>query len=271
MVECLLPKQKVVGSNPITRSTFIQLHTMNLIFERGDRDNPVGHALLYFRADDGTVLATYVTVPPIKFDISKFVPGFLMQGMQGMEFQLGGEIMAAPFPPVVEEVPDHDYLEALAERRADDLIYAGGVVRGDPMRLMAETGEAAQEYGRLYGEAVHVEPARAPSVPVGDADFDRFADMTESERLRELTSLTGRLRDSLHGGGAEPTLESEMRQLVSFLPAKYRPQELIRAVLTPGEAGQRLAGLYIERSYKLFNEEYLDLERIDREIAAIEH
>ena len=36
-----------------------------------------------------------------------------------------------------------------------------------------------------------------------------------------------------------------------------------------GRRKPRVAELYLERSYKLFNEDYLDLERIDREIDAL--
>ncbi|GAC1507884.1 MAG: hypothetical protein NVS2B16_03830 [Chloroflexota bacterium] len=259
-----------MGSNPITRSIFIYWQDMNLVFERGDRGRPVGHALLYFRSDDGIILATYVNVPPIKFDISKFVPGFLAGAMQGMDLQLGGEIMAQPIPPVAEEVPSHEFLIALAARREDDLVYAGGVVRGDVMRLMAETSEAAQEYGQLYGALSSEEIAPSAAPPNVETETARFADMTESERLHELTSITGRLRDSLSAGRPDPSLEQELKRLVEFLPAKYRPHAVARAALMPGDMGQRLAALYIERSYKLLNEDYLDLERIDREIDAIE-
>jgi hypothetical protein len=58
---------------------------MNLIFERGDRDVPSGHALIYFRAEDGAILATYVSVPPIPFNLGKFVPAFLAGAMEGLD------------------------------------------------------------------------------------------------------------------------------------------------------------------------------------------
>jgi hypothetical protein len=239
---------------------------MNLIFERGDRDAPVGHALMYFTAEAGAVLATYVSVPPIKFDLSKFVPEFLAGAMQGMD--MGDSMVAAPIPPIPEEVPSLEYLHALAARRHDDLIFAGGTMRADPMRLAAETAEAARLYGELYQESP------APEKPIVETEIEeidssRFEGMNEQAQLNELTNLTGRLRDSMRNGGADPTIEHEMQSLARLLPPKYRAHDLIAAASIPGERGQKLADLYLQRCYKLYQEEYLDLERIDREIEAI--
>jgi hypothetical protein len=247
---------------------------MHLIFEQGDYDQPTGHALVSFRAEDGAILATYVSVPPISFDLSKFVPGFLAGAMQGMDLDLASSMVAAPMPPIPEEVASVEYLRALAARRRDDLVFAGATMRGDPMRLAAETAEAAREYGDLYGRSPRPEPETSPVAfaeftETADGDVDRFRAMTEQEQLNELTALTGRLRDSLRGGAPDPDVERQMRLLVDVLPAKYRARSLMDSALIPGDRGQRLAELYLERSYKLFREDYLDLERIDREIEAL--
>jgi hypothetical protein len=238
---------------------------MQLIFERGRRESPLGHALIYFQGDDGSILATYVAVPPIKFDLSQFVPAFLKDALQGMDLAEG--MVGTPIPPIPEEMPSLDYLQALAERRQDDLVFAGGTYHSDPMRLAAEAAEAAREYGELYSGAVKPEPAEAPPLP--DPDLARFSDMTEGEQLDELTRLTGRLRDSLNAGAADPDLERQMEALARLLPAKYRAERLADAARSPGASSQRLAELYLERSYKLLHEDYLDLERIDREIEAL--
>jgi hypothetical protein len=241
---------------------------MQLIFERGDRNAPVGHALIYFRADDGAILATYISVPPIHFDLSNYVPPFLKEATQGMGLGMGmgDQIIATPMPPIPEAVPSLEYLHELAERRKDDLIFAGGAMRADPMRLAAETAEAAREYGEMYGATVPTEPAIGEPVPLPSADAARYQELTEQERLNELTTLTGRLRDSMRNGAPDPAIERQMEVLAQQLPAKYRTRDLIEAAQIPGERGQRLAELYLERCYKLFREDYLDLDRIDREI-----
>lgn len=242
---------------------------MHLIFERGDYDAPVGHALVYFRADDGTVLATYVCVPPIQFDIGSYVPKFLAGAMEGMDLGMGSSMVATPLPPIPEQVESVDYLQSLAARRQDDLVFAGATMVGDPTRLLAETAEAAREYGDLYSNSSVPEAVRQPDAPSQDADAAAYADLSERERLDELTTMTGRLRDALRNRETQPDVERQMRALAGLLPAKYRANELVDAAATPGEQGEKLAMLYLERSYKLFNEEYLDLERIDRDIEAI--
>jgi hypothetical protein len=237
---------------------------MQLIFERGNREEPVGHALVYFRTDDGGILATYVTVPPIAFDLTKFVPQFLSSMFQDMEMPEG--VVATPMPPVPEEVTGLEYLRSLADRRADDLVFAGGTSRADPMRLVAEAQEAAREYGELYETSSGVS---SPSPVRSNPDVFKFEGLTEEERLNELTRLTGRARDALRDGASDQDVHRDLQALAASLPAKYRADRLVSAAETPGDRGERLASLYLQRAYKLYREEYLDLERIDREIDAL--
>lgn len=237
---------------------------MNLIFERGDRNAPVGHALIYFRAGSGEVLATYVSVPPIAFDLSNYMPPFLAGAMQGMD--LGNGMVATPIPPIPEGVASLEYLQALAARRQDDLVYAGGTMQGDPGRLATDAVEAAHAYGELYNALAPVESASPYQEPA--AESDDFSGMTEGEQLNELTRSIGRLRDSMSGGAPEAAIEAEVRGLSRLLPPKYRGQDIAESALTPGERGQHLTELYLERSFKLYHEDYLDLERIDNEIEA---
>ncbi|HET8842539.1 MAG TPA: hypothetical protein VFN35_13805, partial [Ktedonobacteraceae bacterium] len=54
------------------------------------------------------------------------------------------------------------------------------------------------------------------------------------------------------------------------LPEKYRNTELIAAATNPNEQGARLAELYIERGYKLLDEEYADIPGIERSIRELQ-
>ncbi len=236
---------------------------MHLIFERGDHDTPAGHALVYFRAEDNGVLATYVSVPPIPFNLGDFMPA-AFAGMFG-EMDLGNTMVATPIPPIPQDVESHEWLQMLAARRNDDLVFAGGVSRNSPT-MMVQAQEAAQAYGELYGQAAPVEEQTTRKVP--QVDVSRYAHLGERELLNELTVLTGRLRDSIRNNAPDADIEREMRALAQLLPAKYRAIDLVEAAILPDDRGQRLAQLYLERSYKLYNEDYLDLERIDREIQA---
>jgi hypothetical protein len=237
---------------------------MNLVFERGDRNAPSGHALAYFRSG-AAVYATYILVPPISFDPTDFTPPALAPLLQSLD--LGAMTMATPFPPIPQEVQSVSYLEALAERRKDDLIFCGAIVVSSAAMLIPEMGEAASQYGDLY-RASEVPDAAAPSPPP-ELPPSRYDAMSDGEKINELTSLTGRLRDTMGNGRPDTEILDAMRDLTAALPAKYRGSGIIRAAQEPGERGQRLAELYLERCYKLLREEYLDLERIDREIDAL--
>jgi hypothetical protein len=57
-----------------------------------------------------------------------------------------------------------------------------------------------------------------------------------------------------------------MERVGRSLPDKYRVGELVAAAGRDGQAGARLAELLLERSYKLCQEEYAEVARIEAEI-----
>ena len=135
------------------------------------------------------------------------------------------------------------------------------------MHLAAETAEIARQYGELYRSTI---PAESVSTPAPAYEPSRFAGLDTQDQLTELTKLTGRLVDSVNTGAPDGEVLRELQELANMMPAKYRVPDLIAAAEQPGERGRKLADLYLQRSYKLYREEYLDLERIDREITAIQ-
>jgi len=240
---------------------------MTLQFERGDPNAPVGHALIYFRRSDGAVLATAAIVSPISMDVDTFMPPFLREMTQGMDISDAMSLVA--LPPIPQEVAGEDWLRLLAHRRQDDLVFGGTIGAGDMHSLMAGTAEALRAYADLYSVVHETDVAvEVPTPPALEQDRERFSGMNQREQLDALSSLTGRLLDTLRSGVADLEVERQMRALAGLLAPKYRADELIEAIHQPGDRGQRLAELYIERAYKLYNEDYLDLERIDREIEA---
>jgi len=61
-----------------------------------------------------------------------------------------------------------------------------------------------------------------------------------------------------------------MQRIGRQLPEKYRSQELITAAGDAQERGAKLAQLYIERGYKLLDEEYQDIPGIEQAIKKIQ-
>lgn len=247
---------------------------MQLIFERGDDRRPKGHALVYFRDSAGSgVLATYVVIPPIAIDFSKYLPP--MFAGQGMAANLAEASSIVPLPPVPEAMASVDGLRVLADQRDDDLILAGDATSGEIERLLAYTTEAAQLYFHLYqdyasGFPQMPGPEQAEEALSGPSAEDlEYAMMGERERLGELAKLTGALRYALEGSDRQQAQETSARMstLAHHLPPKYWADRIVTAAATPGEPGGRLSQLYIERCYKLLDEDYAAVAKLDEEIA----
>jgi hypothetical protein len=245
---------------------------MRLVFERGDERRPKGHALLYFRDPDGAVLATYVIVPPVNMDLSKYIPPmFAGQGLAAGVFQAPQVI---PLPPVPEKVGGVGELEVLAQQRDDDLVSAGDAPASQLETLMTVMAEAAQLYLHLYEDHARDFPAApAPAEPekidAPSAEELTLALMPEREKLSELVKMTGTLRYAQDGHDdplAKETLE-RMRLLTKHLPTKYWPDRMMEEASRP-QTDPRLLELYVERCYKLLEEDYPAVAQLDERIKA---
>lgn len=249
-------------------------------FEIGDPQHPKGHALVFFhsRTDEREVLATYVVVLPIAINPAKYIPpAFAAHMPAGLS-----TVDATALPPIPESIGSVATLRRLAERRGDDLLD-GGVVDSEPDRLMMATHEVSQEYAARYAEATAQQspaappeaavPSISPATAPPDDDALRWMFLDERGRIGELAKLTGQLRYAVDGGDTHliQSTTAQIQRLRGHLPEKYRIDEFLAGATRPGDTGRRLAELYIDRSYKLGNEQYEDLSRIDREIADLEH
>ena len=247
---------------------------MDITFERGSADKPAGHALVYFSdPSSGTVLATYVVVLPVNLELSRYVPPMLASQLPIADMK---SMSAVPLPPVPEKVESRGYLEHLADLRRDDLIAGGTANAGDVMRLMTLMGEISQRYSRLYEDYVQRSPSTGPpSVESADATVsDVVYDlMSEQQRLAELAKLAGQLRYAVDGGDERQVvdLSAEMARLARHLPPTYGVDALVEAIKQKGSIGHQLSALYLDRCYKLSNEDYASLEQIDREIERLRH
>ncbi len=245
---------------------------MQLIFERGDHRRPKGHALVYFRdPDSSSVLATYVIIPPISIDFAKYLPP--MFAGQGMVANLAQASSIVPLPPVPEAVPSLETLRVLADERDDDLILAGEATAGQIDQLLTYVSEAAQlyyhmyeDFARTFPDTASKEPAEAIEGP--SAEELTFALMGERERLGELAKLTGALRYAVEGNDSNLAAETStrMRLLSKHMAPKYWADRVIDAAAQAGPNGARLTQLYLDRCYKLLDEDYAAVAELDAEI-----
>jgi hypothetical protein len=248
-------------------------------FELGDSERPRGHAILYFRdpTDAVRVWATYLVIPPIAMDLSKYVPPLLAAQLPAGLAGMAGVPNVYPLPPFPEAVPSLDGLRQLARSRGDDLLDGGALPTSDLPRLMLAVSEAGERYTALYEQA---QGRPAPEPPADEAPPPERAEldvdailldvMTASEKIGRLARALGSLRYAVDGGDAALARETlaEMEKVARRLDAKYRADELLAAAQEPGPRGGLLAQLYVERCYKLASEDYAAVADLERRISA---
>ena len=259
-----------------------QLHlgeNMDLVFERGDLTSPKGHALLYFREPGGygKLYATYVVVLPISIDLVKYMPPFLANQVPQVNAQ---ELSAFAFPPMPEEVGGQSSLEALATTRGDDLIFGGVVSPNQVQDMLVQVNDLVQEYAQRYQSYIEsaiptmsVDDPRDPEYIGGQGVKEvLFELMGERDRLAELAKLIGQLRFAVEGNDVRQTQEAEdeIGILTRYLPDHYQVDTLVKSVKNPSRNGGDLAQLYLERCYKLADEDYTRIQEIEKQIRAIE-
>ncbi|GCF09162.1 hypothetical protein KDI_27260 [Dictyobacter arantiisoli] len=169
-------------------------------------------------------------------------------------------------------------LEALAERRSDDLCDIGSTSTEEIERMQLAT-MSSQEYAQLYATyishasqlpASHAKTAVTETAPIDNLDAEELLIQTLSERqkLAEVGKLVGMARYAL-GGHDTALLQDTRRRIEQFarsLPEKYRGAEIVKAATAPEERGAKLAELYLSRAYKLLDEDYAEIPRIESAI-----
>lgn len=251
---------------------------MDLRFELGDPQAPRGHALVFARSSNaiGPVLATYCVVLPVSFSIGKYLPPMFAAQMPMEGLRDTPTLGVVPIPPMLEEVPNLEMLRQSAERRGDDLCDIGTLLVADDSQRVAYAAEAAAAYGQLFANYV----AHWPTVAVNSAAPERELEvedvlaevLSERDRLAELARGLGTLRYAMEGNDRrlrDETMRS-MRRMATGLAQKYRTDQLLEAALRPDDQGAHLAQLYLQRAYKLVDEDYAAIPPIEREIRELQ-
>jgi len=257
---------------------------MTIRFLRGDPQAPKGHAIFIARstADSRKVLATYCVVPPTPLSLAKYLPSFLASQLSQEDLQDATNVPVMPIPPMLEEGSTLEQLEILAERRADDMVDLGPINPRDEGARMQLVAQGCQEYGQFYvsyastfAKPGAIESPVRESVPLDDLDTEELLlqTMNDRQRLAELGKLVGVARYAIEGHDTTLLQETRnrMTHIARLMPEKYRSSELIAAATDTGERGSRLAQLYLERGYKLLDEEYADIPGIERTIRELQN
>jgi len=261
---------------------------MSLRFERGDADAPRGHAILYARLSgpDERYVATYCVTLPISFSLGKYLPPMFAGQLPPEAFGESAGMSAMPIPPMLEEVESLDALRQMAEARDDDLCDIGTLLITDDSQRMTFAAEASADYGRSYaayqarwpspvsgaGQTASVkhEAATSGGPPLEEIDprLVVASALPERDRLGEMARLIGQARYAIEGQDKRvlEDVGGQLRMLASTLPDKYRADQLAEAAVRPDATGARLAELYLQRAYKLLDEDYINIPPIEQQI-----
>jgi hypothetical protein len=257
---------------------------MDMRFLRGNPQAPKGHAIFIARSsnDPRIILCTYCVVPPMPLSLAKYLPSFLAAQLSPEELHDATNVPVMPIPPMLEEGSTLEHLEMLAERRDDDVCDIGTINPKDEGARMQLVAQGCQEYGQLYVNFASTF-ARAPAISTIEADEPLALDdldaeelliqtMNDRQRLAELGKLVGNARYAVEGHDTRSLEDTKrrMQRIAKPLADKYRTNELVNAAVDPGERGARLAELYLERGFKLLDEEYAEIPRIERAIRELQ-
>ena len=82
----------------------------------------------------------------------------------------------------------------------------------------------------------------------------------------------GKLRFGVEGSDSRlvKEAEDEMLTLAKHMPEHYRVPRIIQVAEMPADMGATLIQLYLERCYKLYEEDYRRIQEVDVEIRRIE-
>ncbi len=261
---------------------------MSLRFELGDADAPRGHAILYARLSGAgeRYVATYCVTLPIAFSLGKYLPPMFAGQLPAEALGEGVEMAAMPIPPMLEEAESYETLRQMAERRGDDLCDIGTLLITDDSQRMAFAAEASAEYGRSYAQyqarwpnpevsaaqtatpTPGAAPQRGPSLDELDTKMIVASALPERDRLGEMARLAGQARYAMDGHDTRllEEVSGQLRTLASTLPEKYRADQLVEAAIRPDDTGARLAELYLQRAYRLLDEDYINIPPIEQQI-----
>ena len=123
---------------------------MDINFEQGSKEQPAGHAILYYRSPTA-VLASYIVVLPLMVDFSKYIPPFMSTQAKDAGLE---QFSAFAMPPLPEEVESYEALEKLASVRGDDLIFGGEIPGDDFLEAAQRVNDVVQSYAQLYRSRV---------------------------------------------------------------------------------------------------------------------
>jgi hypothetical protein len=239
---------------------------MVLSFEIGKEEAPRGHALVYFHDSSITdqLLATYFIVLPVALDLSKYMPPMFAAQMGSIGVD---EVAAFAVPPIPDKAEDYSKIRRLAELRNDDLLYGGSINSKDFQGMVSYVNEIVEAYAHRYVEFQKHQPKDTTNDHANlEVNKVLYELMGVRGRLEELAKLLGKLRFAVEGAdqSTSAATEREIRALAEMFPEHYKMNALIAATQTANDGAGKLAQLYLDRCYRLSEEDFDGLKKLDQ-------
>jgi len=239
---------------------------MSLSFEIGDEYSPKGHAVIYYTAGLKYYMA-YIVIIPIAFDFTKFMPPVISS-------QINAEDMAGfsafALPPVPEEISDgYEFIKNIAVTRSDDLIYGGGINESNLIETAQSVNSQVESYSNLYKTS---QESNSTYISETSEDLDvhnvMLSLLSEKDRLGEISKLIGKLQFAVEGNDIDQVKETEfeINNISSYFTEEYKIGVILQLVKNYSLNSSKVIQLYIERCYKLADNDLDGVKILDQAI-----
>ena len=238
---------------------------MDLIFQKGSKESPKGHALLYFTNQDNPseIWATYIITLPIEVDIKKYMPPFLVNDNNALN---SSDFNSFAFPPSPELLGSLENVQDLAELRDEDLIEGGNIDINDSANNMMKINEILSQYLNLYlnNNSKNIEKIDEKESENSNVNSLMYEFMNVNDRMTELSKLLSKLLFAIENSQDSLILECEkdIVSLSSFYPQNHKINKIVEYTKIKNKS--KIAELYFKRCLYLAKENYEKVEEFEK-------
>jgi len=238
---------------------------LDLIFQKGSKESPKGHALLYFTNKDNPneIWGTYIITLPIQVDIKKYMPPFLLNDSNSLN---SSDFNSFAFPPSPELIGPIEIVQDLAEVRDEDLIDGGNIDINDSANNMMKINEILSQYLNLYlnNNAKKIEEIDENESENSNVNSLMYEFMNVNDRMTELSKLLSKLLFAIEN--SQDTLitecEKDIESLSTFYPENHKINKIVEYTKIKNKS--KIAELYFKRCLYLAKENYGKVEECEK-------
>ena len=238
---------------------------MDLIFQKGSKESPKGHALLYFNNKDNPseIWATYIITLPIEVDIKKYMPPFLVNDNNAIN---SSDFNSFAFPPSPELLGSLENVQDLAELRDEDLIDGGNIDINDSANNMMKINEILSQYLNLYLNSNSEKIKKIDEKELENSNINSlmYEFMNVNDRMTELSKLLSKLLFAIENS-QDPLIaecEKDIESLSSFYPQNHKINKIVEYTKIKNKSN--IAELYFKRCLYLAKENYEKVEEYEK-------